>query len=182
MSSGILTVPEEERKYFFFLKDSDNKEANVSLLLQAIGFFYTLVVAFYLQLSEGEYVFSLMTMIPFAILRSIGTPRHTYPTSKTAFDNVIAPTFVLNFIYVYNNSNSIYAIMGPIYYVFGYYYKTDSIGKLETTLAIIYPVAYILGFRLWLYFITESFHCFLNMINIWKFTILQLRNQPKAIV
>lgn len=127
-------------------------------------------------------VFSLIASIPFAILRSIGTPRHTYPTSKTAFNNAIVPTLALNFIYAYNNSNSIYAIMGPIYYLINYYDKTDSIGNLETTLAIIYPVAYILGFRLWLYFITESFHCFLNLINIWKFTILQLRSQPKSLV
>lgn len=187
------------------MRDTDNaKDVGIIGIFEAISCFYVIMLSVVIRLNGEDLgqerpreifeqfiqpvlysyiiLFSIIGTIPFIILRCKGVSSDSYPKSKNYFKNSVLSTIIVNFVFAYNNATTIYAIMGPIYYLQFRNNSTDPIDSQEAALATAYAFAFILAFRFWVYFATGTVNCFWNMVNMWKFTVFQLRDQREILV
>ncbi|KAI9343838.1 hypothetical protein BD770DRAFT_475972 [Pilaira anomala] len=204
-----VTIPKEEmeddKKKSFFLKDTDKaQDVGIIGIFEIIACFFVITQSLVIRLNGEDLgqerpreifdqfiqpalysytiLFSIIGTIPFIILRCKGVSSDNYPKSRNYFKNSVLSTIIVNFVFAYNIATTIYAIMGPIYYLQFRNNSTDPIDSQEAALVTAYAFAFILAFRIWVYFATGAVNCFWNMVNMWKFTVLQLRDQREILV
>lgn len=133
---------------------------------------------YYMLPFTGLYIaiFVFITVIPFVILRIIGTPYDTYPTTK--IDNKQSPlvTLLLTAFFNLNMSNLIFYLVDIIYYLRFRYHTFDfAKSNMQNLTAVTFFFALILCRKFWLAFAQRSYWGHQDTITMWKFFILQIK-------
>ncbi|KAI8091752.1 hypothetical protein BDF21DRAFT_449128, partial [Thamnidium elegans] len=134
--------------------------------------------AYYMLPCTGLYIaaFAFITAIPFVILRILGTPYDTYPTTKINNRQSLLVTLLLTAFFNFNMSNLIFYSMDIIYYLRFRYYTFEFVkSNMQNFTAITFFFALILCRKFWLEFAKQSFRGHQDTITMWKFSILQIK-------
>lgn len=120
--------------------------------------------------------YSLMTIIPFVLLRFFKTPYSTYPMARNGNEKSLIWTLFMNDANIFSLKFSTDIIARSICYFHYCFYKSSLIENLtEKLLAITYFAALFFTFSIWGISIKYSYNGVLDTIAMWKFAILQKR-------
>lgn len=125
-------------------------------------------------------IFLLVTSGPYFILQFVlGTDREVFPIQKHR-DKPIFAVVIFNWIFTLAIPYTLYTIVGPAYYLQYRYYSAYAIGY-EALLCGIYVFALVISYRFWLMFFIHTYRTLRDTATMWKFTILQIRQQRRDI-